>query len=70
MLFFLSNLQQFKDFQSQHSYQDFHFGLEDIDLIYFEAMHRNFSFLRNYLDIKSPIPSIEQLKIKSKRRVC
>lgn len=68
LLFFLSNLKYYKEFLSEHSYRDFHLGIENSDLIYFEAMHRNFEFLCKYLYIDFDIPSIEELKLKSKSK--
>lgn len=67
-LFFLSNLQYFKDFQAQHDNRDFHMPIESTDLIYFEAMHRNYSFLCTYLNIDNPIPSLRKLKEKSREK--
>lgn len=67
-LFFLSNLQHFKDFQSEHDNRDYHLGIESTDLIFFEAMHRNYRFLCIYLNIKNPIPSIHELKMKSREK--
>jgi hypothetical protein len=62
LLFFLSNLEHFQEFQSLHYNLDFHLGVEDSDLVYFEAMHRNYKFLCDYLEIKSNIPSLSKLK--------
>lgn len=67
-LFFLSNLQHFKDFQAEHVNRDFHMPIESTDLIYFEAMHRNYSFLSTYLNIDNPIPSLRKLKEKSREK--
>lgn len=67
-LFFLSNLQHFKDFQAEHDNRDFHMPIESTDLIYFEAMHRNYSFLCTYLNIDNPIPSLRKLKEKSREK--
>ncbi|THF52987.1 DUF4365 domain-containing protein [Flavobacterium supellecticarium] len=68
LLFFLSNLQHFHDFQNEHYNQDFHLGIEDEDLIYFEAMHRNFKFLCTYLNIDNPIPKLSELKRRSREK--
>lgn len=62
LMFFLSNLKHFEDFQFEHDGRDFHLGVEDEDLVYFEAMHRNYKFLCNYLNIENLIPSIKDLK--------
>jgi len=67
-LFFLSNLQHFQDFQNEHDNRDFHLGIEDTDLIYFEAMHRNVKFLCTYLNIDNPIPTLTELKKKSREK--
>lgn len=68
LLFFLSNLQHFKDFQFQHNNKDFHLGIEDTDIIYFEALHRNYRFLCIYFNIGIPIPSLKLMKKKSQEK--
>jgi hypothetical protein len=68
LVFFLSNIQKYRDFQSEHSNRDFHLGIEDEDLIYFESMHKNYSFLCSYMNIPNIIPSLLELKKKSKDR--
>ena len=68
MLFFLSSLQHFGDFQLEHNNRDFHLGLEDEDLIYFEAMHRNYAFLCEYFAVENPIPSLDKLKETSRKK--
>lgn len=65
LLFFLSNLTYFKEFLSDHSHRDYHFGIESVDQIYFEAMHRNFDFLCDYLFIDFGIPNMNEIKQKS-----
>lgn len=64
-LFFLSNVAHFEDFEAQHTSRDFHLGIEVNDLIYFEAMHRNYRFLCTYLNIDNPVPKLSQLKKQS-----
>lgn len=66
LLFFLTNLQYFINFQLDHGGRDFHLGVEEKDLIYFEAMHRNYDFLCIYFNIDNPIPSLNELRKKSK----
>lgn len=68
LLFFLSALQHFKDFQSLHTNLDYHLGLEDEDQIFFEAMHRNYSFLTIYLNLDNPVPSLNGIKKKSREK--
>ncbi|WP_017259930.1 DUF4365 domain-containing protein [Pedobacter arcticus] len=68
LLFFLSNFENMKDFQNLHDNLDFHLGLEDNDLVYFEAMHRNFQFLCSYFQINNQIPELSILKDKSLER--
>jgi hypothetical protein len=68
LLFFLSNLQHFNDFQNEHDNRDFHLGIESNDLIYFEAMHRNYDFLCSYFGILNPIPSIRDIKKRSREK--
>jgi hypothetical protein len=68
LLFFLSNHQYFIDFQLDHNGRDYHLGIEDKDLIYFEAMHRNYRFLCIYFNIDNPIPKLKELKQQSKEK--
>lgn len=68
LLFFLSNLKHIKNFQLEHNNRDYHLGIEDEDLIYFEAMHRNYRFLCVYLNLDNPIPSLRELKSKSREK--
>lgn len=68
LLFFLSNLKQFQDFQVEHNGRDFHLGIDGTDLIYFEAMHRNYKFLCIYFNIDNPVPSLRELKKKSREK--
>lgn len=65
LMFFLSNLKHYKEFLSDHAYRDFHLGIESTDLIFFEAMHRNFEFLCGYLFVNFTVPSLEEIKQKS-----
>ncbi|QIH39581.1 DUF4365 domain-containing protein [Flavobacterium sp. Sr18] len=67
LIFFLSNLKYYKEFLSEHTNRDFHLGIESSDLIYFEAMHRNFEFLCSYLFISFTIPSLNNIKTKSEK---
>ncbi|WP_271783340.1 DUF4365 domain-containing protein [Aquimarina algiphila] len=68
LVFFLSNLEKYSDFQSEHRNRDFHMGIEPEDLIYFESMHRNYSFLCSYMNIPNSISTLSQLKNKSRER--
>ena len=68
LLFFLSNIQHFYDFQNEHDNRDYHLGIEDTDLIYFEAMHRNIKFLCTYLNIDNAIPTLTELKKRSREK--
>lgn len=68
LLFFLSNLQHFINFQEEHNGRDFHMGVDDSDLIYFEAMHRNYRFLCSYLNIDNPIPRLKEIKKRSREK--
>ncbi len=68
LLFFLSNLSNIKNFQAEHDNRDFHMPVESTDLIFFEAMHRNFSFLCTYLNIDNAVPSLRKLKEKSREK--
>ncbi len=68
LLFFISNLENFQNFQRDHWNRDYHLGVEDTDLIYFEAMHRNFDFLSDYLNVTNPIPNLNELKRESSKK--
>ncbi|MGC1391238.1 MAG: DUF4365 domain-containing protein [Bacteroidales bacterium] len=66
LMFFLSNHQNYQDFQGWHNGLDYHLGIEPSDLIFFEAMHRNLKFLSVYLNIDNHIPSLSDLKKRSR----
>lgn len=68
LLFFLANLQFFRNFQLEHNGRDFHLGIEDGDLIFFESMHRNYRSLCIYFNIGNPIPKLRDIKLKSKEK--
>jgi len=68
LLFFISNYNNYVNFQEEHSNRDFHLGIETTDLIFFETMHRNFKFLTSYLNILNIIPSLEEIKAISLER--
>jgi Domain of unknown function (DUF4365) len=63
---FLSNKSYYQQFIDEHWNRDFHLGIEDEDLIFLEAMYRNYRFLCQYCNIEWKIPSLEQMKRKSK----
>lgn len=67
-LFFLSNLEKTKEFLQEHSYRDYHLGLEETDQIFFEAIHRNFLFLAYYLGVQHDIPLMDQIKENSRNK--
>ena len=64
---FLSTLEHYHNSQDEHSYRDYHLPIESVDLIFFEAMHRNYFFIADYLLIEHPILSLRELKLKSKQ---
>ena len=68
LLFFMSNLFHFKEFQDQHSNRDFHLGLEIEDMVFFESMVKNYRFLSMYLNIDNIIPQLSQIKNRSKEK--
>jgi hypothetical protein len=67
LVFFLSNLENNRDFQLDHNGRDQHLGIKDEVLIYFEAMHRNYSFLCMYVNILNEVPSLSKIKKRSER---
>lgn len=68
LLYFLSNLENMKSFQFEHDNRDFHMPVEGPDLIFFEAMHRNFSFLCHYLNIDTSLSDLKTIKEKSREK--
>lgn len=64
---FLSTLEHYHNFQDEHNNRDYHLPIESVDLIFFEAMHRNYFFIADYLLIEHPILSLRELKLKSKQ---
>gem|GEM_PF-1264094 len=65
LFYFISNIKQFQDFQAQHYHRDSFLPIEISDLIFFETMHRNFSFLCNYFNISNLLPDLLVLKKQS-----
>lgn len=68
LLFFVANLKHYQEFQEEHYHLDFHLPVESSNLIFFEAMHSNYSFLTTYLEIKNPIPQLAELKKGSRKK--
>ena len=65
LVFFLSNLENNRDFQLEHKGRDRHLGIEEEVLIYFESMHRNYSFLCMYMNIINEVPPLSEIKKRS-----
>lgn len=68
LLFFVSNIKHYQDFQKEHYHRDFHFPVDGSELIFFEAMHSNYFFLCVYFEIKTPIPDLAELKKRSREK--
>lgn len=62
LTFFLTNIKQYDNYQDHHSNSDDSMELELDEIIFFEAMHVNYEFLCNYLNIEYPVPSLEEIK--------
>lgn len=68
LLIFLSNLERNIEFIEEHSYRDFHLGIERMDLIYFELLHSNYRFLCTYFNVDNPIPRLREIKAASREK--
>lgn len=68
LLIFLSNLERNIEFIEEHSYQDYHLGVERMDLIYFELLHSNYQFLCTYFNVDNPIPKLREIKATSRKK--
>lgn len=66
--YFISNLRQYIDFMWGHNNRDCFLQIEQEDMMFFEAMHRNISFLQSYFEAARRLPSIEELAKKGIER--
>lgn len=64
---FLSSLTPYADFITEHNNLDYHLGLEEEDAIFIEAILSNYHFLSEYLNLENNLPSITELKVRSKK---
>lgn len=59
--YFMSNLHNYIDFCWEHNNRDCFMQIEVEGMMFFESMHRNLSFLQEYFEIPTALPSIETL---------
>lgn len=59
--YFISNLQNYINFCWEHNNRDSFMQLEVEEMMFFESMHRNLSFLQEYFGLTTMLPSIEVL---------
>ena len=64
--YFISNLHHHIDFMWEHNNRDCFMQIEQQDMMFFEALHRNIDFLQGYFNTTNRIPSIEDLVKKGK----
>lgn len=64
--YFISNLHHHIDFMWEHNNRDCFLQIEQQDMMFFEALHRNIDFLQRYFNTTNRIPSIEDLIKKGK----
>lgn len=68
IVFFISNLHHYQEFMENHCNRDSHLSLDEKESIFLESMYRNQRYLCQYLNIDWNIPSLNELKTKSKQR--
>ncbi len=64
--YFISNLHHYIDFLWEHNGCDPFLQIEQEDMMFFEALHRNIDFLQKYFNTANRIPTIEDLASKGK----
>ena len=62
--YFISNLHHYIDFLWEHNNLDCFIQIEREEMMFFEAMHRNITFLQNHFGITGNLPTIEELSKK------
>lgn len=64
--YFILNLHHHIDFMWEHNNRDCFMQIEQQDMMFFEALHRNIDFLQGYFNTTNRMPSIEDLVKKGK----
>lgn len=59
--YFISNMHQYIVFMWEHNNRDGFMQIEQKEMMFFEALHRNITFLQNYFDTTNRFPSIAEL---------
>lgn len=62
--YFISNLHQYIDFMREHNNRDCFLQIEQEDMIYFEAIHKNISFLQKYFGMTCVFSPLKELEKK------
>ena len=65
--FFISNIKQYIDFMCEHDNRDCFMQIESEEMLFFEALHRNITFLQMYFKTSNVLPSMEYLIKKGKK---
>lgn len=66
--YFIANLYQCIEFMQDHNNRDSFMQIEPEDMIFFEAMHRNISFLQNYFGTINKLTPVEILYERGKTK--
>jgi hypothetical protein len=66
--YFISNVHHYVEFMWEHNNRDCFMQIEIEDMMFFEALHRNITFLHNYFGTTSSLPAIEELDRKGKAK--
>ena len=66
--YFNSDLHHYIDFMQEHNNRDSFMQIEPEDMIFFEAMHRNISFLQNYFGTINKLTPVEILYERGKTK--
>lgn len=66
--YFISNVHHYIEFMWEHNDQDSFMQIDCEEMMFFEALHRNITFLQNYFGTSSRLTKIEELDRKGKAR--
>lgn len=66
--YFIANVHQYVDFMQEHNNLDCFLQIESDEMVVFEAMHRNISFLQNYYETINRLMPIEMLYKRGEKK--
>lgn len=66
--YFISDMPHYINFMEEHNYRDCFMQIEQEEMMFFEAMHRNISFLQNYFGTNNKLTPIEILDGKGREK--